>query len=87
MIHQICNCCGINRRDFLKLSSLFTASAGLSLAMNGCTNPQSTSSNTTNTTGAELNQPVKIGYLPILDASPLLIAHARGEYEAQGLTT
>jgi NitT/TauT family transport system substrate-binding protein len=93
MINQICNCCGISRRDFLKLSSLFTASAGLSLAVNGCTRENTTSTppeqNTTTTpsTGGGLDQPVKIGYLPILDASPLLIAHARKEYEAQGLTT
>lgn len=91
MINQICNCCGINRRDFLKLTSLFTASAGLSLAVNGCTseNPAPPAENTTTTpsTGGSLDQPVKIGYLPILDASPLLIAHARKEYEAQGLTT
>lgn len=30
--------------------------------------------------------PVKIGYLPITDATPLLIAHAQGFYAAEGLT-
>lgn len=34
---------------------------------------------------AEQDQPVKIGYLPITDASALLIAHARDLYAAQGL--
>jgi NitT/TauT family transport system substrate-binding protein len=33
------------------------------------------------------DQQVKIGYLPILDASPLLIADARGGFKAQGLST
>jgi len=32
------------------------------------------------------DQPVKIGCLPILDASPLLIADARGAFRDQGLT-
>ncbi|MCS6949186.1 MAG: ABC transporter substrate-binding protein [Armatimonadota bacterium] len=30
-------------------------------------------------------QPVRIGYLPILDAAPLLVAHARKMFEAEGL--
>lgn len=33
-----------------------------------------------------VNTPVKIGYLPITDAAPLLIAHANKLYEQQGLT-
>lgn len=31
------------------------------------------------------DQPVKIGYLPITDAAPLLIAHARGYFREEGL--
>ncbi|MBM4434694.1 MAG: ABC transporter substrate-binding protein, partial [Chloroflexi bacterium] len=33
----------------------------------------------------ERNEPVKIGYLPITDASALLLAHARGLYAEEGL--
>ncbi len=33
-----------------------------------------------------LSQPVKIGYLPITDSAPLLVAHANKLYEAEGLT-
>ena len=33
-----------------------------------------------------VNTPVKIGYLPITDSAPLLIAHANKLYEAEGLT-
>jgi len=29
--------------------------------------------------------PVRVGYLPITDSTPLLIAHARGDYQARGL--
>ncbi len=31
------------------------------------------------------NQPVRIGYLPITDSAPLLVAHARKLFEAEGL--
>ena len=34
---------------------------------------------------ADTDQPVKIGYLPITDATPLLVAHARKLFEAEGL--
>lgn len=32
------------------------------------------------------DQPLRIGYLPITDASPLLIADALGYYKEEGLT-
>jgi NitT/TauT family transport system substrate-binding protein len=76
-----CDCCGMNRRQFLQFGSLLAASAGLqSLARH---QPVMAAG------AASLNQqdqPVKIGYLPILDASPLLIADARGAFRDQGLT-
>ena len=31
--------------------------------------------------------PVRIGYLPITDATPLLVAHSRKLFEAEGLRT
>ncbi|WP_346845791.1 ABC transporter substrate-binding protein [uncultured Rothia sp.] len=36
-------------------------------------------------TGAEPGSPLKIGYLPITDSSPLLLAHAKGLYEKHGV--
>ena len=36
--------------------------------------------------GTEQN-PLKIGYVPIVDAAPLLIAHERGDFKAQGIYT
>ena len=62
------------RRQFLKLSTLFTAMGALPLL------------HTYNQAiAAEPNPPVKIGYLPITDATPLLIAHHNKLFQAQGL--
>ena len=36
--------------------------------------------------GGGLDTPVKIGYLPITDATPLLIGHANDFFKAEGLT-
>lgn len=92
-MNPLCACCGLNRRDFLKYASLFSGSAALSAIAGGC-GPQSATENATSDNGSatdtatsgSLDQSVKIGYLPILDASPLLIAHANQLYEAEGLT-
>jgi len=59
----------LSRRDFLRLSALLTGSIAL---------PQLARA-------ANPNDPVRIGYLPITDASPLLVAHAKKLFEAQGL--
>ena len=59
----------LSRRDFLRLSALLTGSVALPHLARA----------------ASANDPVRIGYLPITDASPLLVAHARKLFEAQGL--
>lgn len=59
----------LSRRDFLRLSALLTGSLTLPKLARAA-NP---------------NDPVRIGYLPITDASPLLIAHSKKLFEAQGL--
>lgn len=64
----------VNRRKFLQLSGLFTASVGLSTVAASCAQGQSAS---------EL--PVRTGYLPITDAAALLAAYDRGFYRAEGL--
>lgn len=63
-----------NRRDFLKLASLFALSGSLPL-LQACSerfafNP---------------NAPLKIGYLPITDATPLLVAIDQKLFEKRGL--
>ncbi len=59
----------LSRRDFLRLSALLTGSVAL---------PQFARA-------AGPDEPVRIGYLPITDASPLLIAHSKQLFEQQGL--
>lgn len=59
----------LSRRDFLRLSALLTGAAALPKLARAA-NP---------------NDPVRIGYLPITDASPLLVAHGKKLFEAQGL--
>lgn len=59
----------LSRRDFLRLSALLTGAAALPKLARAA-NP---------------NDPVRIGYLPITDASPLLVAHSKKLFEAQGL--
>lgn len=63
-----------NRRDFLKLLSLFTLAGSSPLLQ---AQEQARKSNP--------NQPLKIGYLPITDATPLLVAHAQGLFEKHGI--
>jgi len=76
-----CDCCGMNRRQFLQFGGLLAASTGLSLL--GRQLPAQAASPSL---AKSQDQLVKIGYLPILDASPLLIADARGAFKDQGLT-
>lgn len=67
----------LNRRSFLKLA-LATSAGAIA----------STPSLQIFAKGKDvsgLSQPVKVGYLPITDATPLLIAHANGLFEAEGL--
>ena len=69
-----CNDAGHSRRDFLKLASLFGIAGALPLL-----------SSLQARAAAEPNAPVRIGYLPITDATPLLVAHNNGLFEAEGI--
>ncbi|MEL7227122.1 MAG: hypothetical protein AAGL17_20385, partial [Cyanobacteria bacterium J06576_12] len=66
----------LNRRQFIRLSSLFATSLGLSATVGSCGRSQLSIGS---------NQPVKTGYLPITDAAALLAAYDRGFYSAEGL--
>lgn len=70
--------CGLTRRDFLRLSALATAAVASPLLSAGDAVAQTRRGD---------DVPVRIGYLPITDATPLLVAHARGLFEAEGLRT
>lgn len=63
-----------SRRRILKLSALFTAMGAAPLL-----------STLNNAMAAEPAAPVRVGYLPITDAAPLLIAHQNKIWQDQGL--
>ncbi|NTI78442.1 ABC transporter substrate-binding protein [Rhizobium rhizogenes] len=62
-----------SRRDVVRLSALLTAAGAL---------PHLTARKA-RAQGSD--EPVRIGYLPITDATPLLVAHGQGMFEAEGL--
>src|SRR5918993_1668454 len=62
-----------SRRDIVKLSALFTAAGALPLRR------------TFEARAQEADAPVRIGYLPITDATPLLVAHGKGFFDAEGV--
>lgn len=62
-----------SRRDFLRLAALLTASGALPFL------------NARRASAEAPDAPVRIGYLPITDATPLLVAHGKGMFEEQGL--
>jgi NitT/TauT family transport system substrate-binding protein len=62
------------RRDMLKLAGLFTVAGAAPLLSAANASAK-----------ANPNQPVKIGYLPITDAAPLLIAHHNGYFKDAGV--
>lgn len=70
--------CGLTRRDWLRLSALATAGVAAPLLSAGDARAQAFKGDA---------QPVKIGYLPITDATPLLVAHGHKLFEAEGLRT
>ncbi len=70
--------CGLTRRDMLRFSALAAAGVASPLLAAGDARAQAFKGD---------DQPVKIGYLPITDATPLLVAHGRKLYEAEGLRT
>ncbi len=70
--------CGLTRRDMFRLTAMTAAGAAASLLAAGDARAQQSRGD---------DQPVRIGYLPITDATPLLVAHGRRLYEAEGLKT
>lgn len=64
----------MNRREWLKLAALFSAAGAAPLL--GMLNARA---------AAQPDAPVRIGYLPITDAAPLLAAHHNGYFADAGL--
>lgn len=80
--HHICassSCaCSMSRRDWLRVTTISGAAAS-PLLRAGDAHAQA------ETRGDDV--PVRIGYLPITDATPLLVAHSQKLFEAEGLRT
>ena len=66
----------MSRRDWLKLTALLSAGGAASLLSAFNARAQ-----------AEPDAPVRIGYLPITDAAPLLVAHNNGLFDKAGVRT
>ena len=66
-------CDNFSRRDFLKLTAVLTAGTALPLIMQ----QQARAAD-------EPDAPVRVGYLPVTDAAPLLVAHAQGRFDQPG---
>lgn len=64
----------IDRRELLKLGALFTTAGSLPL-LQACSRRAA----------SEPDAPLRVGYLPITDATPLLVAHHNRLFEAEGL--
>lgn len=64
--------CGISRRDWLRITAM-TGAAAAPLLRAGDAAAQADKGD---------DVPVRIGYLPITDATPLLVAHSRQLFEA-----
>ena len=75
--HDHCLGHGLSRRDFLSMSSRLGLMAGVA-ALGGSTLLSACN-------GSKEEPTLKIGYLPITDATPLLIGHAQGFFEQEGL--
>jgi len=73
-LHRGCPCCSMTRRDFIRLASVLSAAAALPAGLAHAADVK-----------GDGDRPLRIGYLPITDASPLLVAHARKFYEDEGL--
>ena len=65
----------MNRRDFLRLSALFTATGSFPL-LQACERKEARGTT---------EKALKIGYLPIADSAPLLVAHHQGLFEETGV--
>ncbi len=80
----------ISRRKFLQWSALVGAGAVLSPLLAAC-NSVSDETETDKTQAPKLTgnlekDVLRVGYLPITDAAPLLLAHGIGAYEKNGLS-
>ena len=72
-----------SRREFLRFLGLGAGTLLLGPFLGGC----GRSREARPSGGTAVEKPLRIGYLPITDAGPLLVAHAKGFFEAEGIAT
>lgn len=79
-LHQLgdCSCCSMSRRDFMQLTAVLSAAALLP-------NKIARAATADGIGNSQVLHPLRIGYLPITDASPFLVAHAKKFYAEEGL--
>lgn len=79
-LHQLgaCSCCSMSRRDFMQLTAVLSAAALLP-------NKIARAATADGIGNSQPLHPLRIGYLPITDASPFLVAHAKKFYAEEGL--
>jgi len=79
-LHQLgaCSCCSMSRRDFIQLTAVLSAVALLP-------NKIVRTAAAGNIGNNQALHPLRIGYLPITDASPFLVARAKKFYAEEGL--
>ncbi len=76
---------GIDRRRFLGLLGATGVVAGAGGLLAAC-GDAGTGPDTAGDPGTTPAAQLRVGYLPITDATPLLVAHAQGYYEDEGLS-
>lgn len=82
----------LSRRHIIDLLATLGGGVCLSSMLGGCGSEKEETSSASTTKSAdvdpnELDEPVKVGYLPIIDSVPLILAHALGYFEDEGLKT
>lgn len=78
-----CDDHGISRREFARFAARMTAAAAGIGFLSGCERQQQPT--TKKASDGKKRTGLKIGYLPITDATPLLIAHAKGYFQEEGI--
>src|SRR5258706_11660153 len=71
--HNNCASHGMSRRDFVQMSTRLGLLAAATAALGSSCRTK------------KQEPALKIGYLPITDASPMLIGHSQGFFEQEGL--
>jgi NitT/TauT family transport system substrate-binding protein len=74
-----------SRRDFLRLAALAGLGVTAGPSLLAACSPFGRPNDAGGVGPAASGRPLRIGYLPITDAAPLLVAHARGLYADEGL--